>query len=88
MTETVSVATKLTKKEAELIEKISKEYGFMNKSEIIRSAIRLYVNLLSLPSRERLRVLQIVNELIAPSKLTSSELVERIHGEEEEDDKI
>lgn len=83
MSESVSVATKLTKKEAELIEKISKEYGFMNKSEAIRAAIRLYVNLLSLPSRERLRVLQIVNELIAPSKIGSSELLEKVHEEED-----
>ena len=84
MIETVSVSAKLTKKEAELIEKISKEYGFMNKSEAIRSAIRLYVNLLSLPSRERLRVLQIVNELIAPSKIGSSELLEQMHLEEDQ----
>ncbi len=83
MSESVTVATKLTKKEAELIEKISKEYGFLNKSEAVRSAIRLYINLLSLPSRERLRVLQIINELIAPSKVSSSELVEQIHVEED-----
>ncbi|MDG6933785.1 MAG: ribbon-helix-helix protein, CopG family [Nitrososphaerota archaeon] len=83
MTKSISVATKLTKKEAELIEKISKEYGFMNKSEAVRSAIRLYINLLSLPSRDRLRVLQIINELIAPSGVTSSELVEQMHTEED-----
>lgn len=83
MTESVSVSTKLTKKEAALIEKISREYGFMNKSEAIRAAIRLYVNLLSLPSRERLRVLQIVNELISPSEISSSELVEQMHAEED-----
>ena len=84
MTKSVSVATKLTKKEAQLIEKISKEYGFMNKSETIRSAIRLYVNLMSLPSKERLRVLQIINELIAPSKTDSSQLIEQMHDEEED----
>ncbi|GEM_PF-3444165 len=83
VTKSISVATKLTKKEAELIEKISKEYGFMNKSEAVRSAIRLYINLLSLPSRDRLRVLQIINELIAPSGVTSSELVEQMHTEED-----
>jgi metal-responsive CopG/Arc/MetJ family transcriptional regulator len=83
MPESVSVSTKLSKKEAELIERISREYGFMNKSEAIRSAIRLYVNLLSLPTRERLKVLQIVNELIAPSKISSSELLEQIHEEED-----
>lgn len=81
---TVSVATKMTKKEAALIEKISKEYGFMNKSEAIRSAIRLYINLLSLPTRERLKILQIVNELIAPGKESSSDLIEKIHLEEDD----
>ena len=83
MAKSVSVATKLTKKEADLIEKISKEYGFMNKSEAIRAAIRLYVNMLSLPSKERLHVLQLVNELIAPSKTSSSELLEQIHIEDD-----
>lgn len=83
MTDSVSVATKLTRKEAELIEKLSKEYGFINKSEAIRSAVRLYINLLSLPSRERMRMLQIINELIAPSKESSSELVEQVHLEDE-----
>jgi metal-responsive CopG/Arc/MetJ family transcriptional regulator len=83
MPQSVSVATKLTKKEAELIEKISKEYGFMNKSEAIRSAIRLYVNLLSLPSKERLRMLQIINELIAPGKIVSSQLIEEMELEED-----
>jgi metal-responsive CopG/Arc/MetJ family transcriptional regulator len=65
------------------MEKISKEYGFMNKSEALRSAIRLYINLLSLPSKERLRMLQIINEMISPSKATSSELVEQTHAEED-----
>ncbi len=83
MSRSVTVATKLTKKEAELIERISKDYGFMNKSEAIRSAIRLYINLMTLPSRERLRVLQIVNELVAPSNASSSDLVEQVHAEED-----
>jgi metal-responsive CopG/Arc/MetJ family transcriptional regulator len=84
MSGTVSVATKMTKKEALLIEKISKEYGFMNKSEAIRSAIRLYINLLSLPTRERLRILQILNEIVAPSREPSSDLIESAHLEEDD----
>jgi metal-responsive CopG/Arc/MetJ family transcriptional regulator len=83
LTKSVSVATKLTRKEADLMEKISKEYGFMNKSEALRSAIRLYIKLPSLPSKERLRMLQIINEMISPSKATSSELVEQTHAEED-----
>ena len=83
MGKSVSISTKLTRKEAELIEKLSKEYGFMNKSEAIRSAVRLYINLLSLPSKERLRALQIINELISPSKKSSSELVEHVRLEDD-----
>ncbi len=83
MPKSVSVATKLTREEARQIEKISKEYGFLNKSDGIRSAIRLYVNLLSLPSRQRLRVLQVVNEFVTPSKTTSEELIEEVHREED-----
>lgn len=79
-----SVSTKLTKKELRLLEKLSKEYGFMNKSEMIRSAVRLYINLLNLAPRERLSMLQIINEMIAPSKKTSSELIEEVHKEEDE----
>jgi metal-responsive CopG/Arc/MetJ family transcriptional regulator len=83
MPKSVSVAAKLSRKEVEQLEKLSKDYGFMNKSEAIRSAVRLYINLLSLPSRERLRVLQIINELIAPSKETSGKLIEEVHLEDD-----
>jgi metal-responsive CopG/Arc/MetJ family transcriptional regulator len=78
----VIVATKLTKREALQIEKLSKDYGFLNKSEAIRSAVRLYINLLNLPSRRRLGMLQTINELVAPSAHTSSDLIERVHREE------
>jgi hypothetical protein len=43
----------------------------------------LYVNLLSLPSKERLRMLQIINELIAPGKIVSSQLIEEMELEED-----
>lgn len=83
MPEIVTLATKLTKEEAKMVEEITKDYGFMNKSETVRSAIRLYVNLMSLPSSERLRMLRIINELVAPSNRTSGELVEGVHAEED-----
>ena len=79
----VSVATKLTKKELDLLKRLTKEYGFMSKSEAIRNAIRLYMNLLSLAPRERLRMLQIINELIAPSQRSSGELIEEVHSEDD-----
>lgn len=66
-----------------MLEKLTKEYGFISKSEAIRSAVRLYLNLVGLRPRERLRMLQLINELVAPSAKTSSELVEGVHREED-----
>jgi len=80
----VSVSAKLTRKEAELLDRLTREYGFISKSEAIRSAVRLYLNLLELRSKDRLRMLQVINELIAPSSRTSSDLVEEGHREEDE----
>jgi metal-responsive CopG/Arc/MetJ family transcriptional regulator len=80
----VSVSAKLTRREAELLDKLTREYGFISKSEAIRSAVRLYLNLLELRPGDRLRMLQVINELIAPSSKTSSELVEEGHREEDE----
>ena len=80
----VSVSAKLTRREAELLDRLTREYGFISKSEAIRSAVRLYLNLLELRSKDRLRMLQVINELIAPSSRTSSDLVEEGHREEDE----
>jgi Arc/MetJ-type ribon-helix-helix transcriptional regulator len=80
----VSVSAKLTKREAVLLEKLTREYGFISKSEAIRSAVRLYLNLLELGSKDRLRMLQLINEMISPSTRTSSELIEEAHREEDE----
>lgn len=82
--EPISVSAKLTRREAELLEKLTKEYGFISKSEAIRSAVRLYLNLLELRPKDRLRMLQLINEMIAPSTRTSSELIEEVHREEDE----
>lgn len=80
----VSVSAKLTRREAELLDRLTREYGFISKSEAIRSAVRLYLNLFELRSKDRLRMLQLINELIAPSVKTSSDLVEEGHREEDE----
>jgi metal-responsive CopG/Arc/MetJ family transcriptional regulator len=82
--ESVSVSAKLTGKEAALLEKLTREYGFISKSEAIRSALRLYLNLLELGPKDGLRMLQLINEMIAPSAKQSSELIEDIHREEDE----
>lgn len=84
MPQAVSVSTKLTKRELKLLEKVSREYGFVSKSETLRSAVRLYLNLLSLAPKDRLRMLQIINELVAPSRKTAGELIEEGHIEEDQ----
>ena len=81
--ETISVSAKLTRREVELLERLTREYGFISKSEAIRSAVRLYLNLLELRPKDRLRMLQLINELVAPSTRTSSQLVEEAHSEED-----
>jgi metal-responsive CopG/Arc/MetJ family transcriptional regulator len=81
--EAISVSAKLSKREALLLEKLTKEYGFISKSEAIRSAVRLYLNLLELRPKDRLRMLQLINEMIAPGTKTSSELIEEVHREED-----
>jgi Arc/MetJ-type ribon-helix-helix transcriptional regulator len=82
--EAVSVSAKLTRREAELLQRLTREYGFISKSEAVRSAVRLYLNLLELRPKDRLRMLQLINELIAPSAKASSELIEEGHREEDE----
>jgi metal-responsive CopG/Arc/MetJ family transcriptional regulator len=81
--EAISVSAKLSKREALLLEKLIKEYGFISKSEAIRSAVRLYLNLLELRPKDRLRMLQLINEMIAPGTKTSSELIEEVRREED-----
>ena len=67
-----------------MLDRFAKEYGFISKSEAIRGAVRLYLNLLELRSKDRLSMLQLINELIAPSSKDSSDLVEEGHREEDE----
>jgi len=81
--EVVSVSAKLSKREAILLEKLTREYGFISKSEAIRSAVRLYLNLLELRPKDRLRMLQLINEMIAPGTKTSSELIDEVHREDD-----
>lgn len=80
----VSVSAKLTRKEAELLNRLTRQYGFTSKSEAIRSAIRLYLSLVELGHEDRVKMLQPVNELIAPSTKNASELIEKEHKEEDE----
>ena len=74
----------LTRREAELLDKFTKEYGFLSKSEAMRSAVRLFLGLLEFRPKDRLRTLQLINELAAPSAKTASDLIDEGHREEDE----
>jgi len=67
-----------------LLKRLTREYGFISKSEATRNAVRLYLSLVELGHKDRLRMLQLVNELIAPSTKNASELIEEGHREEDE----
>ena len=79
-----AVSAKLTRKVAALLERLTREYVCTSKREAIRSAVRVYLNLLEPGPKDRMRMLQLINETISPSARTSSELVEEIHKEEDE----
>jgi len=81
---TTTVATKLSESETKLLEKITEEYGFLSKSVVVRNAVRLYLSLLSLKPKERLITLRLINEVISPSRRSSSELIAETHREEDE----
>jgi Arc/MetJ-type ribon-helix-helix transcriptional regulator len=70
--QSASVSAKLTKRDAALLEKPTREYGFISKSEAIRSAVRLDLNLLEHRLKDRLRMLQLINGMFALSTQTSS----------------
>lgn len=44
----ISVSARLSGREAVLLERFTREYGFFSRSEEIRSAVRLYPDLLEL----------------------------------------
>lgn len=66
-----------------MLERTAREYAFTSKSEAMQSAVRLYVSLLGLKTKDRLKMLQVVNELIVPSARTSGESIEEQHREED-----
>ena len=80
----VSISVKLTEREAELLDRSTRERGFVRKGEAIRGAVCLCLNLRALGPRDRVRTFQLINGLIAPSAKTMSDLIEEGHREEDE----
>lgn len=79
----VSVSAKFSKKELEALDEIAKKLGLLNRSELVREAVRFYAALMELETVPRLRVLRALNELFAGSGKSAGELVEEVRAEDE-----
>lgn len=82
MTE-VKVATKIGSEELKRIDTIVRSRGLLNRSDFVRDAIRLYLNLTSLETEPRLRMLRLINECAGVSGKSSGKLVEESRKEDD-----
>jgi len=57
--------------------------GLLNRSDLVREAIRLYLSLTSLETEARLRMLRLINESAGVSGKTAGQLVEEARREED-----
>ena len=79
----LTVATKIDSEELKRIDKIIRRRGLLNRSDLVREAIRLYLSLSSLETETRLRILRLINESVGRSGKTAAQLVE-VTGRESE----
>jgi Arc/MetJ-type ribon-helix-helix transcriptional regulator len=79
----VSVSAKFSKKELEALDRVAEGLGLLNRSELIREAVRFYIALVNLDTVPRLRVLRAINELFAGSGKSAGELIQEVRAEDE-----
>jgi len=72
----VTVATKIGSEELKRIDAIVRRRGLMNRSDLVREAIRLYLSLSSLETEARLRMLRLINESVGASGKSAGQLIE------------
>jgi len=77
------IATDIDPEELKRIDKIIRQRGLLNHSNLVRDAIRLYLSLSSLETETRLRILRLINESVRSSGKTATQLVEESRREEE-----
>ena len=82
MTE-VTVATKIRSEELKRIDAIVRRRGLMNRSDLVREALRLYLSLSSLETEARLRMLRLINESVGVSGKSAGQLIEEARKEED-----
>jgi metal-responsive CopG/Arc/MetJ family transcriptional regulator len=79
----VTVATKIGSEELKRIDAIVRRRGLMNRSDLVREAIRLYLSLSSLETEARLRMLRLINESVGVSGKSAGQLIEAARKEED-----
>ena len=79
----VIIATKIDPEELKRIDKMIRRRGLLNRSNLVREAIMLYLSLSSLETETRLRILRLINESVGRSGKTAAQLVE-VTGRESE----
>ncbi len=82
MTE-VTVAAKIDSEELKRIDIIVRRRGLLNRSDLLREAIRLYLSLSSLETETRLRMLRLINESVGVSGKTAGQLIDESRREED-----
>lgn len=79
----VSVSAKFSKKELQTLDKVAEGLGLLNRSELIREAVRFYIALINLDTVPRLRILRMINELFAGTGKSAGELIQEVRAEDE-----
>jgi metal-responsive CopG/Arc/MetJ family transcriptional regulator len=79
----VNVATKISSEELKRINALVRRRGPLNRSDLVREAVRLYLRLSSLETETRLRMLRLINESVGVSGKTAAQLVEEARREED-----
>ena len=82
MTE-VTVATKIGSEELKRIDAIVRRRGLLNRSDLVKEAIRLYLSLSSLETQARPRMLRLINESVRVSGKSARQLIEEARKEED-----
>ena len=77
------MATKIGSEELKRIDATVRRRGLLNRSDLVREAIRLYLSLTSLETEARLRMLRVINESAGVSGKTAGQLVEEARREED-----
>ena len=82
MTE-ATVATKIDSEGLKRIDKVIRQRGLLNRSNLVREAISLYLSFSSLEPGTRLRILRLINESMGSSGKTAAQLVDETRREKD-----